>query len=160
MGKTDNKDAADARADADRETLGVLRASGVALLTSFRRDGRGIGTPVGIRLGDGKAYFTTRESTWKARRIANSPRVTLAPSTSGGRVTGPTVEGVARRMEGQEAELALRRAGLWGRMWILLYKVLAPGDRWIPYEVSRPAEDGGSDPAATTPPAPPRSAPA
>jgi PPOX class probable F420-dependent enzyme len=145
--------------EGDRKKLEPLRASSVALLTTFRRDGRGVGTPVGIRLGSGKVYFMTRESTGKVKRMAKSPRVSLSPCTSSGEVIGPTVEGVARRLEGQEAELALRYASLRGRGWMLLYKVLAPGDRWIPYEISPPAEDGDPDPGATKPHGPYRSAP-
>src|SRR4030095_15228515 len=81
-----------------------LRASRIALLTSFRRNGHGVGTTVDIAVVDGKVYFTTRLSTGKARRIASNPEVTLAPCTQRGKATGPTVAGVARRLEGLEAE--------------------------------------------------------
>ena len=44
-------------------------------LTSFRRSGQGIGSPVGMAVADGKLYFMTPADTWKARRIANNPRL-------------------------------------------------------------------------------------
>ncbi|MGB3632498.1 MAG: PPOX class F420-dependent oxidoreductase [Rubrobacteraceae bacterium] len=123
-------------AKGNREVFEALPASGVALLTSFRRDGHGVGTPVGIRKEGGKAYFATRESTFKVRRIAADPRVTLAPCTRRGEPTGLAAEGVARRLVGKEAEQVFRSTGLWGRLWMLAYGLTSPGDRWIVYEVS------------------------
>lgn len=40
--------------------LDPLRTSRVALLTTYRRDGRGVDTPVGIQVGGDQAFFTTR----------------------------------------------------------------------------------------------------
>ena len=128
------------QAKGNREPFEALPKSGVALLTSFRRDGRGVGTPVGIEQEDNKAYFATRESTFKAGRIAADPRVTLAPCTRRGRPTGAAVEGAARRLVGDEAENFFGRTGLWGRLWMLVYRLISPGDRWIVYEIL-PAED-------------------
>lgn len=124
----------------NRETFEALPASGVVLLTSFRRDGQGVGTPVGIRLQDGKAYFATRKSTFKVGRIAADPQVKLAPCTRSGELTGPATEGIAWRLVGEEAERFFGRVGLWGRLWMLAYKLISPGDRWLAYEVS-PSEE-------------------
>src|SRR5215813_10912699 len=83
----------------------VLQISNVALLTTFRRNGQGVETPVGIKLAEGKAYFTTWSTTGKVKRLARNPRVTLAPFTKMGmKVIGPTVEGTARRLEEAEVE--------------------------------------------------------
>jgi PPOX class probable F420-dependent enzyme len=124
-------------ADPIQETFAPLRVSGVALLTTFRRSGRGVGTPVGIRLAAGKAYFTTWSTTGKVKRLAHTPRVTLAPCTRRGRAIGPLVAGVARRVEGAEAEpvsaVVLKRT-LWGRLWRLIYKLR--GRQPVLYEVS------------------------
>lgn len=131
------------QATGNRASFEALPTSGVALLTSFRRDGYGVGTPVGIKREGGKVYFATRESTFKVRRIAADSRVTLAPCTRGGHPTGPAVEGVARRLVGEEAERFFGHTGLWGRLWMLVYKLTSPDDRWIAYEVS-PAKDSSS----------------
>lgn len=64
--------------DTEQDAFTVLRTSNVALLTTFRRNGQGVDTPVGIRLAEGKAYFTTWSTTGKVKRLANNPRVTLA----------------------------------------------------------------------------------
>ncbi|SDH47263.1 PPOX class F420-dependent oxidoreductase [Agrococcus jejuensis] len=51
------------------------------LLTSFKRDGDGVGTPVWIApLGDGTAGFTTPSNAWKAKRIRRTPRVLVQES--------------------------------------------------------------------------------
>jgi hypothetical protein len=41
------------------EQFAPLRGSNVVLLTSFRRDGQGVGTPVAFNLANGIGYFTT-----------------------------------------------------------------------------------------------------
>lgn len=114
-----------------------LHVSSVALLTTYRRTGQGVCTPVGIRFGEGKAYFTTWSTTGKVKRMANNPRVTLAPCTRRGRTIGPTIEGVARRMDDAEAEWVsarLFRKSLWGRLWDRIYTLRG----WQPvlYEIS------------------------
>jgi PPOX class probable F420-dependent enzyme len=113
-----------------------LQLSRIALLTTYRRNGQGVPTPVTIQLDGGKAYFTTRDSTGKVKRLARNPRVTLAPSTPRGQVIGPTVSGIARRLEGAEAERVMRGGGRWRKLWITVYRILAPSDRWISYEVT------------------------
>lgn len=102
-----------------------LRASSVALLTTFRRNGEGVATPVGIRITPERAYFTTWTTTGKVKRLANNPRVTLAPCTRVGQPLGPTVEGVARRLSADEVARveAQRKPSLWGRMWGQIYRL-------------------------------------
>jgi PPOX class probable F420-dependent enzyme len=136
--------------EATLEAFAPLRASGVALLTSFRRDGRGVGTPVGIRVGAGKAYFTTWSTTGKVKRLARNPRVTLAPCTRRGRAIGPTLEGTARRLEGAEADhvsTSVLGKTLWGRLWGLIYRLRG----WQPvlYEVAPVAEGQAADDPTT-----------
>src|SRR5213083_173206 len=70
-------------------------------LTTFRRSGQAVGSPVGMAVADSKLYFMTPAATWKARRIANNPQVTLALCTFQGKVLSPTVAGVARRLSGE-----------------------------------------------------------
>lgn len=109
----------------NQASFAFLRQSRTALLTSFRRNGQGIGTPVGLTVVGNNAYFTTWSTTGKIKRLANNPRVTLAPCTQQGKTLGPTVEGIARRLEGAEAEEARKYLGsalrFW--MWALIYKV-------------------------------------
>jgi PPOX class probable F420-dependent enzyme len=115
----------------------ALQVSNVALLTTFRRNGQGVETPVGIRFAEGKVYFTTWSTTGKVKRLARNPRVTLAPFTKMGmKVVGEAVEGTARRLEEVEVkEVSTHfKPSLWDRMWNLIYRLR----RWqaIHYEVS------------------------
>ncbi|GAA2613490.1 hypothetical protein GCM10010399_50430 [Dactylosporangium fulvum] len=117
---------------AAHQALEPLRTSNVALVTSFRRDGRGVGTPVGITVRDDRAYFTTRAKTWKVKRIGNNPRVTLAPCDKRGRVLGETVECTARRITEEHAREL--RGGAEYRIWRLIYRVVYR-DVPVSYEV-------------------------
>ena len=58
------------------------------LLTTFRKNGDGVGTPVWIvSLSDGTAGFTTEVDSGKVKRIRNNPSVTLQPCNLRGKVT-------------------------------------------------------------------------
>ena len=59
----------------------------------------------------------------KAKRIANNPAVTVAPSTVRGRPAGPAIDAVARLLDGHEADEAKRRLG---RKHPILHGVLVP----------------------------------
>lgn len=126
-------------------THSVLLRSGKphqALLTTFRRNGMGVSTQVGTISANGKIYFMTAANTWKVKRIANNPRITLAPCSGSGRATGPAIEGVARRLSGDEVKRAraLLRVGPLGRFWGLVFDLRNPGDKTAVYEVEPVAE--------------------
>lgn len=65
-------------------------------LTTFKRDGTGVRTPVWFGESDGKLYVITRNDSWKYKRIRNNPEVEVAACTIRGRVTGPDYSGRAR----------------------------------------------------------------
>jgi uncharacterized protein len=88
-----------------------LRRSSTALLTTVRRDGRGVATPVSIVVSGDQAWFATAADSGKARRLAHTPRVTLAPCTVGGKVFGEPVNGRARLLQGQERRRTRWRLG-------------------------------------------------
>jgi hypothetical protein len=52
------------------------------LVTSYRRDGRPVGTPVSIAVHGDHAYLRSFETAGKTRRLRNNPRVDIAPSTA------------------------------------------------------------------------------
>src|SRR3954447_23656269 len=92
-------------------------------LTTFRRDGTPIGTPVNIAAEDDHAYIRTWDTAWKTRRIRNNPLVTVAPSTLSGKPTGPSVPARARILDGQESKHA---AKLLARKHPFLHGILVP----------------------------------
>jgi PPOX class probable F420-dependent enzyme len=112
-------------------------SSHTVLLTSFRRNDQGIGTPVGMMSAGGQMYFMTPASSWKTRRIANNPHVTLALCTFQGKVLSPVVDGVARRLASIEAKRARKLLCVGFAGWLVngIYTVRYPGDKTAVYEV-------------------------
>ncbi|MFE1899440.1 PPOX class F420-dependent oxidoreductase [Streptomyces yangpuensis] len=76
-------------------------------LTTFRKDGTPVATPVWAVADGGELYVWTRSDSWKVKRIRNDGRVTVAPCDVRGRVEegAPAVEGRARLLD----EEGLRR---------------------------------------------------
>lgn len=108
------------------------------LLTSFRRNGQGVSTPVGMKAMAGKLYFMTPADTWKVKRLAHTSHVTLAMCTFGGQALGPAVDGVASRLAGLEAKQARRWicAGIAGWIINVVFLVRYPGGKTAVYEVA------------------------
>ena len=72
-------------------TLDRLSAEKYILLTTFRKDGRAVPTPVwAVRDGDALAVWTVSDS-GKVKRIRRSGDVTVAPCDVRGRPHGPAV---------------------------------------------------------------------
>ena len=78
------------------------------LLTTYRRDGRRVGTPVSIAVDEDRAFVRTWDTAGKFKRIRNNPEVEVAPSTVLGRPTGPAIRARARVLEGDESARAAR----------------------------------------------------
>jgi uncharacterized protein len=90
-------------ASSDRSAdFAPLEGSTTALLTTYRRGGEAVGTPLSLVVTGGKAYFVTAGDSGKAKRLAHTDRVTLASCTLTGKVTGETVEGRARKLPPDE----------------------------------------------------------
>src|SRR5689334_5062848 len=79
-----------------------------ALLTTYKRDGTAVPTPVTIAVDGDRAYIRTWDSAWKAKRMRNNPAVLVAPSTVRGRATGPSIAARSRLLDGEEARRAAR----------------------------------------------------
>jgi uncharacterized protein len=89
-------------------TLESLRTTKTILLTSYRRDGTPVGTPVSVAFDGDRAFFRTWHKAWKARRLARNPEVEVAPSTLRGEPTGPVIHAEARLLSGEDAHVAAR----------------------------------------------------
>ena len=117
--------------------FGPLEGSKTALLTTFRPGGEAVGTPLSIAVNGDKAYFVTATDSGKAKRLAHTDRVTLAPCKVNGTVTGETVPGRARRVPPQERRTTAK--GLLkptqGLFWSLLAYRLFHGKKMALYEV-------------------------
>ena len=123
----------------------LLTQSGTShtvLLTTFRSNGQGVSTPVGVVAADGKLYFMTPAHTWKAKRLARNPSVALALCTYQGKVQSPTVEGTARRLSGTEAQQARAwlRVGILGWFWNIIFNLRYPCEKTAVYEIQLATE--------------------
>jgi PPOX class probable F420-dependent enzyme len=92
-------------------------------LTTFRKDGTAVATPVWlVRDGDTLRVITQADS-GKAKRLRNDSRVLLAPCDARGTLKGAQVEGAATLQDASEtartAQLVESRYGLLGKllMW-------------------------------------------
>ena len=73
-------------------------------LTSFRRDGTGVATPVWFVEAGGRLLVETDAASYKVRRIRRDPRVTIAPCTATGHLRGIPVPARAELLP--DAEVA------------------------------------------------------
>jgi PPOX class probable F420-dependent enzyme len=79
-----------------------------ALLTSFKRDGTPVATPVTIAVDGERAYVRTYDKAWKAKRMRREPTVEIAPATVLGRPRGDAIAARSRLLDGEEAARAAR----------------------------------------------------
>lgn len=103
--------------------LDLLGRARTVLLTSFRRDGTPVPTPVWVVRRGGELLIWTNPASGKIKRIRRNPAVTLAPSSFGGEPHGAAVPGIARLLGAAElpAVLAAIRSkyGVAGRLTVM-----------------------------------------
>ena len=77
-------------------------------LTTFRKTGVAVSTPVWFAQDGNRLVMTTDASAGKVKRIRNNPRVELAPSDMRGKALGDAkaVQAQARILQGDEASTA------------------------------------------------------
>src|SRR5438874_5756583 len=136
-------------------TRSILTTPGkghTTILTSFRRNGMGVGSPMGSVALQGKLYFMTAADTWKVKRLASNSRVTVALGTFKGEALGPAIEGTAHRLTGSVFKRArdLLRVGVVGHFWGIIFDLRYPGDKTAVYEISLVAEGVDQEMAAST----------
>ena len=91
------------------ENFEHLRRARAVLLSTRRRDGRTVQTPVNLAVDrDGTGYFRTWSTAGKAKRLANFPGLRLAPCSMRGRAKGSDQPALASRLSGPEADRARR----------------------------------------------------
>lgn len=76
-------------------TFAELTKSDYLLLTTFTKDGRPKPTAIWAAADGDRLLVITQESSWKVKRIRNTPRVTLAACDVRGRPKGEAIEAVA-----------------------------------------------------------------
>lgn len=96
-------------------------------LTTFRKNGQSVPTPVWFAQDGERLYVMTVDNTGKVKRVRNSSRVQVGPSDRRGTPTGPVAEGTARILSSEEAQqanaLLNRKYGWMKRMFDLAQKL-------------------------------------
>jgi uncharacterized protein len=91
----------------ERATFPDLEREQCIALTTFRKTGQAVTTPVWFAESNGTIYVETHGDAGKLKRLRHTARVTLAPCTYSGKVTGAVSEGNARiLMEPEECTAA------------------------------------------------------
>jgi PPOX class probable F420-dependent enzyme len=92
----------------ERATFPDLRKEQCIALTTFRKTGEAVTTPVWFAESLGTIYVETHADAGKLKRLRHTARVTLAACTYSGKVTGSVSAGSARILtEPQESKEAL-----------------------------------------------------
>ncbi|KOV72071.1 MULTISPECIES: PPOX class F420-dependent oxidoreductase [Streptomyces] len=107
----------------DDTSLDRLGAGKYLLVTSYRKNGTGVPTPVWVvRDGDALGVWTTADS-WKVKRVRNRADVLVGPCDLRGNPTGDPVPATAAVVDAATTAryrtLIARKYGLVGRLTLL-----------------------------------------
>ena len=104
-------------------------------LTTFRKTGVPVRTPVWFAEKRGKLYVMNEREAGKIKRVRNNPNVKLAPCTIRGRVTGPEFSGKARVLpSGEESELA--RQVIRDKYWLARLSFRSRKNQYLEIEIT------------------------
>jgi hypothetical protein len=114
------------------DEIARLGAGKYLLVTTFRRDGRAVPTPVwAARDGESLVVWTVTDS-GKVKRIRNNGAVRLAPCSMRGEPEGPEVGGHAEVLDAAATEHARKliagKYGLIGRIGMLVSRLRRGSD--------------------------------
>jgi PPOX class probable F420-dependent enzyme len=79
-------------------------------LTTFRKTGKAVATPMWFAESSGTIFVESGANAGKLKRIRHTARVTLAPCTMSGKLTGSEFEGEARILNEAQEIIAAREA--------------------------------------------------
>ena len=88
--------------------LASIRDAKTILLTTYKRDGTAVATPVSLAFDGERAYFRSYDKAWKTKRLRHNPAVQAAPATLRGKPTGPAIGARATLLDGEKARVAAR----------------------------------------------------
>lgn len=81
----------------------LLKGQQFCLLTTLRKDGTSVPTPMWFVIEDETLYMATRGGSAKVKRIRREDKVTIGPCTGGGQATGPQRPATATVLDASEA---------------------------------------------------------
>lgn len=100
-------------------------------LTTYKRNGDAVATPLWIAADGGQLVFWTPADSWKGKRLRRDPRVSMAPCTRSGKVSpgAPAVAGRGHVVD-DAAEVA-RIEGIFKRKYGLGFRVITTIEKLI-----------------------------
>lgn len=120
----------------DPAVLGQLTSTKNVSLTTFRKNGDPVATPVGSVVSEGTLYILSYPDTGKLKRLRTNARVIVAPCDSSGRIPegAPRVEATAKVLDHEETKLAYRamaRKTVLARLARVWFALRRKPDPWI-----------------------------
>ena len=88
--------------------LALDKRTSTILLTTYKRDGTPVSTPVSLAFDGDRAFFRSYHKAWKTKRLRNDSRVEVQPCTLRGKPTGPAVHARAALLDSDQARLAAK----------------------------------------------------
>ncbi|NKR25833.1 PPOX class F420-dependent oxidoreductase [Rhodococcus hoagii] len=76
-------------------TLSEIGAAKYVLLTTFKKDGSGVPTPLWAAMDGDRMLMWTESNSWKVKRIKNRSRVTVGVCDARGNPKGPQIDATA-----------------------------------------------------------------
>jgi hypothetical protein len=108
-------------------TFAEIAKSEYILLTTFTKDGRPKPTAIWAAPEGDRLVVITQETSWKVKRIRNTPRVTIAECDRSGNPKGETVEATATILDksanGVTYDAIGKRYGFIGKTFSLFSKL-------------------------------------
>ena len=95
----------------DTMSFDALDRAKYVSLTTFKRDGSPVASPVWLAGRGGTYVIMTADDSWKVKRLRNDPRVEVAPSNGSGKVEpgAPEFSGMARLLDEADSIAAIDR---------------------------------------------------
>ncbi|MEV0466719.1 PPOX class F420-dependent oxidoreductase [Nocardia tengchongensis] len=107
--------------------FGPVGTANYVNLTTYKKDGTPVGTPLWAALDGGRLYVWTVTDSWKVKRIRRNPEVTVQACDVRGKTRGEIVKGRAVILDDAGSErtrgLVQRKYGIMGWLTITLSKV-------------------------------------
>jgi hypothetical protein len=117
--------------------VGTLASQRYISLTTFKRDGTPVSTPVWVVSDDGERLLVwSAAKTWKVRRLRRDSRVLVAASNFRGRERGERLPAQARVIPDPGVDGLLRRKYGWQKRALDLLNRRTDAGTWATIEIS------------------------
>jgi uncharacterized protein len=105
-------------------------------LTTFKRDGTPVSTPVWVATDDGRRLLAlSGVKTWKVRRLRRDPNVLVAASNYRGKERGGRLPARARLISDPGIDLLLRRKYGWQKRALDRFNGKSTPEAWATIEI-------------------------